>query len=372
MHKRVVNSGTLMDRLSALHGRLLESVAGVDRVACALYDAEEDKLRTFIHSTRRGHAITGYEYRLADSYSLSKLAQSGDFRVLDDIAAAIRSNTSHSKWLQDQGYRSSFTVPTYENGTLLGFVFFDSTQTSTFTPQVQRDLVLYSSLITMAISSEIAAVRMVIESTRVARELTEMRDFETGQHLERMSRYSRIIAHKVAEACGLNDEFVESVYLFASLHDIGKIAIPDHILLKPGRLDADERRTMETHVDKGVEMIERIMGHDSMNELPDSSVLRNIIQCHHECLDGSGYPLGLAGDQVPMEARIVAVADIFDALTTPRPYKKEWSLDQAFTELDRLAGLGKLDASCVLALRTSYADVKEIRQRYVDRGEAAD
>jgi len=122
-------------------------VAGVDRVACALYDAEEDKLRTFIHSTRRGHAITGYEYRLADSYSLSKLAQSGDFRVLDDIAAAIRSNTSHSKWLQEQGYRSSFTVPTYENGVLLGFVFFDSTQTRTFTSQVQRDLVLYSSLI---------------------------------------------------------------------------------------------------------------------------------------------------------------------------------------------------------------------------------
>jgi len=362
----VENSGSLTERLSTLHDHLLQSVPGVDRIACALYDADRDRLKTFINSTRVGQAISGYEYRLADSLSLSKLAESGQFRVLDEIAVVLGSDTDHSRWLKEQGYRSSFTVPIYDQGKLLGFLFFDSMQPAAFKPEVQRDLVLYTTLITMAITNEMAAVRMVIESARVARELTEMRDFETGTHLERMGRYSRIIARHVAPLRGLNDEFVESVYLFAPLHDIGKISIPDRILLKPGKLDAQERVIMETHVHKGMEIIERIIGRNGLNHFPDSQTLKNIVLCHHEYLDGSGYPHGLDGDQIPLEARIVAVADIFDALTAQRPYKKEWALDNAFVELERLASLGKLDPDCVAALRINAQEVFEVLRRYVD------
>ena len=349
-----------------MHDRLLESVPGVDRIACALYDADRDRLKTFINSTRVGQAISGYEYRLADSLSLSHLAESGQFRVLDDIAQAMGSDSAHASWLHAQGYRSSFTVPIYDLGKLLGFIFFDSMQPGAFTPEVQRDLVLNTSLITMSITNEMSAVRMLIESARVARELTEMRDFETGMHLERMGRYSRIIAREVAPGRGLNDEFVESVYLFAPLHDIGKISIPDRILLKPGKLDAEERAVMEAHVTKGMEIIERIIGRHGLSHFPDSQTLKNIVLCHHECLDGSGYPQGLSGDQVPLEARIVAVADIFDALTAKRPYKKEWALETAFVELERLAGVGQLDADCVAALRKQAGEVLEIQRRYVD------
>jgi HD-GYP domain-containing protein (c-di-GMP phosphodiesterase class II) len=239
-------------------------------------------------------------------------------------------------------------------------------QTDAFMPEVQRDLVLYTTLITMSITNEISAVRMVIESARVARELTEMRDFETGMHLERMGRYSRLIARDVAPKRGLDDEFVESVYIFAPLHDIGKISIPDRILLKPGKLDATERAIMETHVHKGMEIIERIIGRNGLNHFPDSKTLKNIVLCHHENLDGSGYPQGLSGDQVPLEARIVAVADIFDALTAQRPYKEKWALETAFVELERLVGQGKLDADCVAALRNHAREVFEIQRRYVD------
>lgn len=362
----VENSGSLTERLSALHDHLLQSVPGVDRIACALYDADRDLLKTFINSTRAGQAISGYEYRLADSLSLSRLAESGQFRVLDEIAVVLGSDTGHSRWLQEQGYRSSFTVPIYDQGKLLGFIFFDAMQPGAFTPEVQRDLVLYTTLITMAITNEMSSVRMVIESARVARELTEMRDFETGMHLERMGRYSRIIARDVAPRRGFNDEFVESVYLFAPLHDIGKISIPDRILLKPGKLDAQERAIMETHVKTGMEIIERIIGRNGLHHFPDSQTLKNIVLCHHEYLDGSGYPKGLSGDQVPLEARIVAVADIFDALTAQRPYKKEWALEEAFVELERLAAQGKLDADCVAALRNHAQEVFEILRRYVD------
>lgn len=360
------NSGSLTERLSALHTRLLETVPSVDRIACALYDEKDDKLKTFINSTRTGQAITGYEAFLSDSYSLSKLAQSGDFRVLDEIATAIQSDSAHSAWLKAQGYQSSFTVPIYDHGHLLGFIFFDSVQLGAFTPQVQRDLVLYTSLISMAISSEMSTVRMMVESTRLVRQLTELRDFETGAHLDRMARYARLIARVVAPKRGLDDEFVESIYLFAPLHDIGKIGIPDRILLKNGRLDPEERRIMNTHVEKGIEIIERIIGPEGGNNFPDSAMLRNIVQSHHEMLDGSGYPQGLRGDAIPLEARIVTVADIFDALTAERPYKREWRLDEAFNELRHMADQGKLDADCVAALIQQAADVDDIRTRFND------
>ena len=363
----IANSGTLTERLAALHTRLLETVPMVDRIACALYEAKDDQLKTFINSTRTGEAIAGYEASLSNSHALSQLAQSGDFRVLDDIASAIHSDTAHSQWLKAQGYQSSFTVPLFDHGQLLGFIFFDSCQRAAFTPQVQRDLVLYTSLISMMISSEIATIRAMIESTKLARELTELRDFETGAHLDRMARYSRLIARAIAPMHGLNDEFVEGVYLFAPMHDIGKIGIPDRILLKPGRLDPEERVIMDSHVAKGVEIIERIIGKEGDRHFPESELLRNIVQYHHEMLDGSGYPQGISGDAIPIEARVVAVADIFDALTAQRPYKQQWSLDDAFAELHRLSTQGKLDADCVNALASQRADVQDIHTRYADR-----
>ena len=368
----ISGSGTLSERLSALHQQLLETVPSVDRIACAIYEASDGSLRTFINSTRKGKAITGYEYKLADSHSLSELANTGNFRVLDDIASAITSDTAHSKWLLEQGYQSSFTVPLFDAQGLLGFVFFDSVAKGAFSPQVQRDLVLYSSLISMSISGEKTAVRTLVEATRVARALTVMRDFETGRHLDRMARYSRIIARKVAPGRGRDDEFIEMIYLFAPLHDIGKIGIPDRILLKQGPLDPEERRIMESHVVKGIETIERTIGDSGTHELPSSEVLHNIVHCHHEFLDGSGYPRKLKGNEVPLEARIVTVSDIFDALTSRRPYKDGWSNDAAFRELCRMAEQGKLDGECVRALMDSPDEVREVQQRYGDQLESAD
>lgn len=361
------SADTLTARLNQLHERLLETVPCVDRIACALYDPKEDSLKTFINSTRQGQAISGYEYKLSKSHALSQLAKTGEFRVLDDIALAIASDTSHAQWLREQGYQSSFTVPIYDANTLLGFIFFDSMQARAFTPTVQRDLVLYCSLITMAITNELSSVRSMLEATRVARELTGVRDFETGTHLERMARYSRLIAKSVAPLHGLSDEFVESVYIFASLHDIGKIGIPDRVLLKPGKLTDEETAIMHTHVLKGVQIIDRIVGSEADRRLPDSAILRNIVLCHHEYLDGSGYPQGLKGDAVPVEARVVTVADIYDALTTQRPYKKVWSQAEAFGELRRQTVQGKLDPDCVAALEQHATEILAIQARYNDQ-----
>ncbi len=359
-------STNLTSTLEGLHTSLLERVPAIDRISCVKYDRADDLLKTFINSTRAGQPIKNYEYRLEESRSLSELAASGTFRVIDDIQSSIARGSVHSNWLLEQGYQSSMTVPLYDGKELFAFIFFDSAAPSAFTPLVQRDVLLYCNLINMAISSEMSTVRTVVASARVARDFASLRDFETGSHLERMARYSRLVAKAIAPSRSLSDEFVEHVFLFAPLHDIGKIGIPDSILLKPGKLDPAERTIMESHVAKGVEMVDRIIGDFSLHRLPDSSILRNIVGGHHEWMDGTGYPNKLAGEAIPIEARIITTADIFDALTSKRPYKEAWSVDSACAELQKMAQAGKLDPSCVAAMVALSAQVEDIRNRYQD------
>lgn len=354
-------------RLRQLHEQLLELVPDVDRIACVLYDPQDDLLKTFVDSTRSGEAIKAYEFRLAESDSLSRLASSGSTRVLDDIPSAVQGNSLHSIWLLKEGYRSSLTVPLYDKGAFIGFLFYDSRRPAAFTAAVQRNLSLFSTLINMTISNELNLVRSITTSAQVAREFANLRDFETGGHLERMAHYARLIARDLQESHGLSDEFIEHLYLFAPLHDIGKIGIPDSVLLKPGRLDPEERQLMETHVGKGVEVLEKLIGEFGLEELPDSAVMRNVVAGHHECLDGSGYPLGLKGEAIPLEARIIAVADVLDALTSHRPYKEPWSFEDAVAELERLVATGKFDADCVAAVKRHRGEVMAICDRFQDR-----
>jgi HD-GYP domain-containing protein (c-di-GMP phosphodiesterase class II) len=358
--------GSLNARLRQMHEGLLERVPAVDRIACALYDAGEDLLKTFIDSTRTGHSLEGHEFRLSQSRSLSRLATSGDVRILDDIPALVQHGEVHSDWLLEQGYQSSMTVPLFDNGALLGMTFFDARASHAFPPVAQRDLLLYANLINMSISSELAALRTVVASAQMAREFAHLRDFETGAHLERMARYARAIARAIAPRHALGDEFIEHVFLFAPLHDVGKIGIPDRILLKAGRLEPDERQVMQTHVELGLEIVERIIGDFGLRHLPDSSVLRNIVGGHHEKMNGTGYPKGLAGAAIPLEARIVSTADIFDALTTRRPYKQAWTTAEAVAEMRRMAVAGELDPECVEAVAAFAPRIEEIRARYPD------
>jgi len=193
--------------------------------------------------------------------------------------------------------------------------------------------------------------------------ITHHRDPETGSHLDRMSRYSLLIANALTEKYQLTDDYIQHVFMFSPLHDIGKIAIPDQILRKPGKLTDDEMRVMKTHAGKGRTMIDELLVSFGLEGVEHVDILRNIAAYHHESINGSGYPEGKAGDEIPLEARIVAVADVFDALTSRRAYKEAWSNDDAFATLQTMAG-DKLDKDCVEALLKHRDDVEDVQARY--------
>ncbi|MER2320638.1 HD domain-containing phosphohydrolase [Methylobacterium brachiatum] len=174
----------------------------------------------------------------------------------------------------------------------------------------------------------------------------EYRDNDTGDHTWRVARYSQI----VAEALGLPAEVCRNLYLAAPLHDVGKVAIPDGILLKPGRLDPDEFALIKTHATIG----QRILG-GSTSEL--IRLAAEIAEAHHEKWDGSGYPKGLAGPQIPLSARIVAVADVFDALTTQRPYKEAMPFEAALDCIRADSGR-HFDPACVEAFCARWPDIR--------------
>lgn len=163
------------------------------------------------------------------------------------------------------------------------------------------------------------------------------RDPETGAHLLRMEAYVRIIGANL----GLAQLELELLGQAAPMHDIGKVGIPDSILLKPDRLDAEEMAIMRTHAQIGADILE-----DSASPLLQVAAI--LAQTHHEKYDGSGYPLGLQGESIHLYGRIVAVADVFDALTTARPYKPAWTLEQAAIKIRSGSGT-HFDPQCVEA-----------------------
>ncbi|MDI3326537.1 HD domain-containing protein [Pontibacterium granulatum] len=366
LDKLISSLPNLTARLESIHESAINKVASLDRIACAIYDPKTDLLKTFFNSTIKGSAITNYEFKLSDSQSLKSLSETASCRVVDDVQYSFVPNTEHSRWLLQQNYCSSFTVPMYSGEHFIGFVFFDSFESGAFDPRAQRDLILYVNLITMAISSELIAVNSLMATALAARKFADLRDFETGKHLDRMAQFSRLIGRELAKSHHINDEFIEHLYLFAPLHDIGKIGIPDSVLLKQGRFTQQERELMETHVEKGEEILNKVLNEYDIGHLADSKIMLNIVSCHHEYLDGSGYPRGLKGDQIPIEARIITVADIFDALTSSRPYKEPWNVENALDELERMVESGKLDRSCVAALRGRKEQAQKIVRDLVD------
>lgn len=219
-----------------------------------------------------------------------------------------------------------------------------------FNPAIVKARVL--NILTLARAEELKRTRLQI--VQCLGRAAEYRDNETGMHILRMSHYSQCLAL----AAGVSKEDAEELLHAAPMHDIGKIGTPDAVLLKPGKLNAEEWAIMQEHAAIGAEIIGQ---HDSGL----LQIAAMIALCHHEKWDGSGYPRGLKGEEIPLTARIVALADVFDALTSTRPYKEAWPVEKALDLIYSESGkhfdpeLVKLIPQCLpefLAIKERWAD----------------
>jgi response regulator RpfG family c-di-GMP phosphodiesterase len=201
--------------------------------------------------------------------------------------------------------------------------------------------------------------------------LAEQRDNDTGKHLERVAAYCRLLAQSL-RADGLHvetidDAWIEDLERSSALHDIGKVGIPDSILLKPGKLTSEEWEIMKTHADLGRRTIESVL-RETGNQ--DFLVMgRDIAWCHHEKWDGSGYPRGISGAQIPLSARILAMADVYDALTSVRPYKQAWSHEDAVAWIRERSG-AHFDPDVMAAFLKCEAQADAIHDELRDKPDA--
>ena len=198
--------------------------------------------------------------------------------------------------------------------------------------------------------------------------MVESRDLSTGGHIKRTSMVVRIFAERLSkEQDGLSNSFLDMVVRAASMHDLGKIAVNDRILRKQGRFTPEEYAEMKKHSAEGAKIVKQIL--EDIEESDFVKVAENVAHYHHEKWDGSGYPDGLLGEEIPIEARIMALADVFDALVSMRCYKEAYTYDKAFSIIEESIGthfdpkLGKMFLKCRPELEALYDTASDDSKR---------
>ncbi len=323
---------SLREKMIVAHKSVSELFPFIARIAVAIYDPETSLLKTYLHSSGEDHPLENYQALIDDAPSLKEILEKRLPRVVNNLLTFEGSEHEHAKRIGRQGYAASYTMPMFNEGTFIGFIFFNSYEEDVFTENVLRQIDLYGHMISLMVINELTAIATLKAAVKTAGSVTHYRDPETGSHLDRMSRYSRLIAEQLADKYELDDTYIEHVFMFSPLHDIGKIGIPDNILLKPASLDQAETDIMKTHALKGRIMIDELLENFGLENIKYVDVLRNIAEFHHEAVNGRGYPTGKKGDEIPLEARIVAVADVFDALTSERSYKDAWDNNKSYRD----------------------------------------
>ena len=359
------SSQPAQDKLRLIHTAVKRVVPAIHRMAVALHDEQTHTLRTFV-SSGDVTPLARYETALANAPGLVEMLKVGRPRVVNNLDLFKSGMAQHTRWV-GANYAASYTVAVRAGDALVAFLFFNADRADVFTEPVLQTLDVYAHLGGAVLREHLQTMRTLAAVVRIIHALVHERDPETGAHLDRMARYAQLIARDLADRglYALEDEYIDQIFTFAPLHDVGKIAIPDRVLLKPAGLTDEERTLMKTHAARGKDILTQVIAHLRLQDFPAATVLRNIAAYHHEKMDGTGYPDGLPGAVIPLEARIVAVADVYDALTNARHYKPAWSPQDAAATLRRMAG-NALDPQCVESLLAHPDAVAEIARSFTD------
>lgn len=348
---------TVMSKEHELHPLLItmadyaKDLLASDRCSIFLYDSKEDELWTTV---AHGEA----EIRIpADAGVAGFSAFSKETQIVVDAYNDFRFNPEVDR-LTGYTTKSILTVPLLNhNDEVLGVFQALNKDTGLFTSNDAEMLLLISNYASKSIENAMLYSQLTQTQTQIITKLSsaaEFKDADTSLHTKRVGHYSAIIA----KGLGLAPKDIELIKLTAPMHDAGKIGIADSIIHKPGKLDVDEFEEMKKHTMIGYELL--------LDE--DNNFLRTaaeIARDHHEKVDGSGYPSGLIGDEISLFGRITSIADVFDALTSKRPYKEPWSFDEGVQYLSDRSGT-HFDTTLVDIFVNAREEVKAIYKKYQD------
>ena len=337
VRKEMQNIYTMEDALDLMFVKIRERIK-IDRIGVAFVDYKREK---FIaeYSVMDNHEIflgPGFEVDFADS-SLKNILKHKQPVIIDDISKRYQHKPTSSALtlLTKENIQSNFTIPLITNSIVFGFLFFSSRKKSFFddeaTAFLEKMIVEINSLINRAYFSKIIFSKI----TESFAQLVESKDNDTGDHIDRMVNYSIALAKKVQskppkQGYEIDDKLILEIGRQASSHDIGKVGVPDAILKKDGPLDESEWAIMKKHPEIGANIFKELRNDLKIFDENFYMVAQDITMYHHEKWDGSGYPDGLSGFDIPLAARIVAIADVFDAISSKRVYKEAFDLETSF------------------------------------------
>lgn len=288
--------------------------------------------------------ILGIAWHVSET-TIGTVLESGEARIINDLEQYCtgKPRKAYNETLLEAGIKASIALPLKVSQEPVGMIFFSSTNKEVYTREHANLLGTLANSIAISLNKNILTNEIIFSSILALAKLSEARDEDTGEHMERMGRYSKLITRLLYEEdCYLDTitlEYIDKIEEYSPLHDIGKVGIVDDILLKPAKLTEEEFTEMKKHALFGGQVLRTA---DKNLRERGKSLFKmgiEIAEGHHEKWDGSGYPYGRRGEEIPLSARIVAVADVFDALTSKRPYKEAFSLDKSFDLI--MEGKGK-------------------------------
>jgi len=352
-------------QLASIQERIKVHLPKLDKVCFALYDTREHLLRSYADSSSLSLSLIHYEAPLSSLPYLKKCIENRTATILSDIESLHPSPYISS--LIEDGFQSSVAIPTFIGHQFRGFVFLNSHQKDAFCHSGIELVKPYLNMLEATIFSEYQLVHRLVDKANKLIARSPVYQRESISHKQRVSSYTNIIALELADRYDFDDEFVEHLTLFSQYHDLGKVKISPELLCKQQALTTEEITKLRGHILYGEELVEEFIEECDASEHRSAQLLREVISFHYEFLDGSGYPRQLSGGAIPISARIVCVANIFDALTTHKPYKQACSVPYALLELEKMVYDNKLDADCVNALRDRQHQLKAIIHRYPER-----
>lgn len=366
---KIISGGSTFDETLEYVFHSFQEHIPYNRIGIGLIDKPTETIYCqAVHSDNENLLNSGYAMHIKDT-TLMDVISSGKPRIIQDLREyiKIRPHSKSTKLLLQEGVLSSITLPLYVNSSPIGTVFFSSYSPDVYKKEHIEFLEQIAAFLAISIEKNILVNDLILVSITALAKLVESKDSETGLHIERIRNYSEIIARQLAKSEHyreiLTDHYIQEISDFAPIHDIGKVGIADGILLKPARLSPEEFEVMKKHTIIGADVLRKSGNNMTKKNKHYFSTAIDIALGHHEKVNGKGYPFGLTGDQIPISSKIVAIADVFDALTSKRVYKDSVSLKASYDIIASEAG-ESFDMDVVNAFLKCEKQITSIYSKY--------